>query len=675
MGTTGFGGLDVANPVGGKFAGVSAGGVPSVYSAPTPYLDFHPEQRGGVLDLPAAITVNNQTALPVFRFNGADADANGWAAWGYGPNLLRTVVGTAPTYNVGSPLPGILDDAVRINASDFYEGSPLSVSTEDLWIEFLIRVEDGTDATVFGTRGVATDPGIRVFVSSGVITILLEDVGDTSVTMAGGTLTEGVWYYIAAAINKSENSTNGGRVYVNAVQGGTQNFSTVGDITSTNDLSLGSRADGSGATFDGDIAYAAMYALSDWFEEGAAGPTSWQALANSRFAQLLGTSEPDLGAPSTATRSTVATISKEDSLGVRRLYTVGPHWLRVEKSPGSSRFGYVAEPASENLILYSSDLSNAAWTKTRATASTTGVDFLNGKTLPTITLAEDGTAANSHFVTQSVTVGAGKHTASVFAKAVNRSWLKIQTNNIGNSGASFDLANGLVGTLNAGVDDAKIVSYGDGWYRCDVTWTLGAATSDFNFFAASADNTETFDGLTQDSLAVGGFQLEAQPASTSPIETTSSTVTRTADLLLFDHGRSFPTAGTIVVDFTANGVPGSISNVVSTYADTLNRHTLQVNSGSPYTGRGVSVVGGGATSIIDSAATVLGNNTKLAYSYATDDFELYRDDLSEGTDVSGAVPAGVDTVAIGAFPSIGVESLNGTIHRVRVYGQENALGD
>jgi hypothetical protein len=76
--------------------------------------------------------------------------------------------------------------------------------------------------------------------------------------------------------------------------------------------------------------------------------------------------------------------------------------------------------AVTNLMLRSEEFDNAAWTKTRSSITSNTIVTPDG-TLTGDKLVEDTTASNTHQVSQSVSLTAGTHTYSIFAKAGERS--------------------------------------------------------------------------------------------------------------------------------------------------------------------------------------------------------------------------------------------------------------
>lgn len=207
----------------------------------------------------------------------------------------------------------------------------------------------------------------------------------------------------------------------------------------------------------------------------------------------------------------------------------------IEYNADGTYKGLLVEPASTNLCLQSEDI-NTSWSDLNATITT------NDTTAPDDNatadkLGDDGSTGTGQVrISQVITVAAEtKYTASVFLKQDGLNWGRLQA--IGTGGVDddpyqyFDLDNGVLGTGSAGIQDATIEAYPNGWYRCSITWTQGVGDTSFQFriFVADADNDISVDLDGTSSIFVWGAQVEASPIATSYIPTTTASVTRNKD--------------------------------------------------------------------------------------------------------------------------------------------------
>lgn len=212
---------------------------------------------------------------------------------------------------------------------------------------------------------------------------------------------------------------------------------------------------------------------------------------------------PQRGSAATFTRSTTATVVDQDSV-------VRTAKINEARFPGLRRV--------ENLLTYSEDFNNAAWPKLRATISAN----VSATTAPDGSgtadkLVEDITASNSHFLYQGHTGSNETVTASVYAKAAERSRIKIEMSNFATAscGAYFDLASGVVIATDAPNADytspsATITLIEAGWYRCSLTVTKGSVNTANHcavlLIAAGTNVLYTGDGTS--GLYIWGAQLE-----------------------------------------------------------------------------------------------------------------------------------------------------------------------
>jgi len=232
----------------------------------------------------------------------------------------------------------------------------------------------------------------------------------------------------------------------------------------------------------------------------------------------------------TFTRASPATYTNSSGL----LASAGNNVLRFNYDPVAlTPKGILLEGASMNVCLHSQELDDAVWTAflTGVTVSANAIAAPDGTTTAD-KLAEDN-SNGLHQTSQSFTLTAVPWTWSVYAKAAERTWLVISavTNNVFHD-TFFDLSNGVVGT-NAAGSTATINNVGNGWYRCTVTRTGGTGASQefFTVGIATANNTQSYLGVTGNGIYLWGAQLEALAFASSYIPTTSGTVQRVADIL------------------------------------------------------------------------------------------------------------------------------------------------
>ena len=196
--------------------------------------------------------------------------------------------------------------------------------------------------------------------------------------------------------------------------------------------------------------------------------------------------------------------------------------------------GFRREAAATNNLLHSRDLSNAAWsTKTNITAAktATGLDGI-ANTATTLT----ATAADA-IILQPITLASAARCASAYVKR-----------RTGTGTISFTQDGGSTWTdITAQINSST-------WSRVQITSTLANPSTGFKISTSG------------DAVDVDCIQSEAGAGATSPIVTTTATVTRNQDSLTYQLLSNLDDiAGTISVItqplvWTSGGAVGSVSN-------------------------------------------------------------------------------------------------------------------
>jgi len=230
--------------------------------------------------------------------------------------------------------------------------------------------------------------------------------------------------------------------------------------------------------------------------------------------------------PFTFTRASTATRVNENGL------------IEVVKS-GIPRIDYLdnpdghllLEPARTNLVTYSEDLSNAAWTKSASISLTPLQSSPDGDTNAYKITATS--PSNTHSINFNYNISStGDYTASLFLKYSDAQWIQIYYGSTAFLGghANFDVQNGAIGTVASGVI-AKIEPYSNGWYKCSITKeaTSTGSTSTCASIPVSSGTANRFGSEVSGSYYMYGAQLEAGSYATSYIPTNGTTVTRAAE--------------------------------------------------------------------------------------------------------------------------------------------------
>lgn len=365
------------------------------------------------------------------------------------------------------------------------------------------------------------------------------------------------------------------------------------------------------------------------------------------------------------------TATRVNSSGL--IEVVNANLPRFDYSPATlAPKGLLIEEARTNLTLGSSDMANATyWTTLRASWPNTTIVAPDG-TNTGQKLVEDTSASNSHLgltVTNTTTVASTTYTTSIYAKAGERSWFQLGEGQTMTAAAYFDLANGVVGTVSGtGTPSATITPAGNGWYRCTLTFTTTGTAARIRLYLATANGTATYTGNGTSGAYFWGAQLEAGAFATSYIPTTTTSLTRNADVVSMT-GTNFSS--------WFNQSEGAFV----TEADTVNpfsRWFYTVNDGSStnYIGSDFNssanvrfrVVNTGASQASVTSVAAVSANTiiKHAAAYATNSFNQALNGVLNTTDTTGSFVAmsQLQFSAANANPN-----LNGHIRSFRYYPQ------
>jgi hypothetical protein len=329
--------------------------------------------------------------------------------------------------------------------------------------------------------------------------------------------------------------------------------------------------------------------------------------------------------------------------------------------------GLLVEEQRSNLTLYSSDFTNAAWTKSNITFGTS-ITAPDGTTTAARLQA---TAATNTNVFQAVLATATSHTYSIYAKQGSGA-TDANTFGLFNNTTSTVLA---LLTINYGTgvitqstgSGATATNVGDGFWRIVIPVTSGITVGNsINVYACFTGNPETAGEFAY----AWGAQLEAGSFATSLIPTQASQVTRAADNASMlgdnfatwyrqDQGTFYSNADSYAENAGLNAYnimsvnDGTISNYIRQYV------YLNLTGGTVFSG-GVSQAD------IGVAAWVRNVPFKNAFAYNTNSFNLAVNGTLGTPDTSGSVPTPVNRLMFGANNAAG-GFLNGHIRSFSYY--------
>jgi hypothetical protein len=342
----------------------------------------------------------------------------------------------------------------------------------------------------------------------------------------------------------------------------------------------------------------------------------------------------------------------------------------------------LVEQQSTNLALYSSDFSNAAWSKDAATVSANSIIAPDG------TLTADAFVENTGNVLPAIYVGTGisltsgtTYTGSVYLKANGRNFVAVyfQTANFPDSGriAWFNLSTQAT-QFQSGVT-GTITSVGNNWYRCTITATADATGSTSPnalgiLITTALGSTSSYTGDGYSGIYIWGAQLEALAFPTSYIPTVASQVTRAADSASMT-GTNFSSwfnnaEGTVYVEVNSGGTNSALDGSgtgrgMAVISDGTASNMLRIGSSL----QSYVVTTSGVTQASMNPVVGIDSNTTYKFNavYQTNYFQASRNGILATEDTSGVVPAGLNTLAFGRSFGTSAGVLNGTIKKLSYY--------
>ena len=365
----------------------------------------------------------------------------------------------------------------------------------------------------------------------------------------------------------------------------------------------------------------------------------------------------------TANANGTSTITKNGTDGIlvwgAQLVTgaLPKDYLRTETRLNIPRLDYsngscpslLVEPQRTNLLTYSEQFDNAAWTKTNATVTPNTTISPDG-TQNADTLIEN-TANATHLMTQAAGGGGIQtYSISVFAKSFSADrYLQIWVGNTINAAAwiRVDLDNGTI-TQNNGIAgtgysiaSSSIQDFGNGWYKCVLVAnklnTTGTNTIQFRLSQISTGGeSNTYTGNGTSGLYLWGAQVEVGSYATSYIPTTTAAVTRNADqisktgissLINSVEGVLYAEISAVTNDGTFKVISisdSSTSNVVRFYK-TITDNQMSIR---------VTVAGVHQFNVLYTSPDLTTNN-KMALKYKANDFAFWVNGVEVATDTSG----------------------------------------
>ena len=308
--------------------------------------------------------------------------------------------------------------------------------------------------------------------------------------------------------------------------------------------------------------------------------------------------------------------------------------------------GLLIEESRTNSCPYAEAFDDASWVKPRSSISADATTAPSGS-VTADKLVEDSTASNTHYMYRDIPgLSTTTYTYSVYAKAAERTQVTIRADQGTPTFSIFNLSTGVVVTQAAG-HTASIVNAGNGWYRCIVSLAITAGTGKLGQGIA-VNGATSYSGNGTSGIYIWGAQLEAGAFATSYIPTTTTALTRNADVATMT-GTNFSdwfnaSEGTILI--SAQSFGGS-SYGLYLFDGTTNNITGLLIRTNGTSGRAAVMITAGVSQLGALASLTAANKNTAVLSYKTNNGIAAMNGLEASADTTVTLPT-VDRMNIAA---------------------------
>jgi hypothetical protein len=346
------------------------------------------------------------------------------------------------------------------------------------------------------------------------------------------------------------------------------------------------------------------------------------------------------------------------------LQTAASGVARFDNNPTTGEsLGLLIEESRTNLLTYSSGF-NTNWA-TSAMSLTATSNVAPDGTLTAYSMTPD-TSSSAHYINQTGTAVTVTHTISCYAKYNGYRYFQIMGASSTEQYANFDLQGGTITATGTAVSSSVMTSVGNGWYRCSITLSTGAATLVRLLIVPSGTSGWNASGLTGNGFSgvfIWGAQLEAGAFATSYIPTVASQVTRAADAASMT-GTNFSSwfnvsQGTVYAD--GNTKSNTVACLLSVSAASYG-----VGNGFLLRQQTTAIQFGGNNSATSSGSVTTNSNVRSAAFYQG----LNATSAANGGSVSSITNldfTGVGTTTLYIGFLVGGQIFNGTIKKIAYY--------
>lgn len=374
------------------------------------------------------------------------------------------------------------------------------------------------------------------------------------------------------------------------------------------------------------------------------------------------------------TRASVGTYF--DSAGVLKTAASGVPRFDYHPTTHAAK-GILMEETRTNTMLYSEQFDNAYWVK--AGGAITANSIAAPDNTSTADFYGEDTTTGFHNMTATVSLSASTlRTVSVYAKASGRTWFRIQADDgsSGSANANFNLSTCTLGVTSGGgtfTSASSAQDVGNGWCRCQLTYSMATTTTRIILGGRTADGTGTsaYTGDGTSGIYLWGGQVETGTFPTSYIPTTTVAATRATDALSIPTGSWYSgTTGTItgqaqISTLTQTDFGATIFNLNDNTASNYIWGFIRVNGGGQTRGEMVTAASSIGSFLGSNSFTVNTPSTiGIAYQNANSAFSAKGGSLVTAS--AGTLPT-LNKLNIGSRETGSTNRMNGNIATIKYY--------
>jgi hypothetical protein len=340
-------------------------------------------------------------------------------------------------------------------------------------------------------------------------------------------------------------------------------------------------------------------------------------------------------------------------------------------------WGYREEDGGDNLLTYSEQFNNVAWTKSNLAAIGTDAATAADGTLTADKITPSAVAA-FNFIGQvsSALTATEEYTQTFFVEPAGYDWVQLagSTNFTATAYANFNVTTGALGNSSGFTNiDSELI--GNGIYRITVTDTAAASSGGRILFSViESDVAQRLPSWTANGTSgvyLWGGMLEPGDFPSSYIKTEATIVSRSKDVLTYDEVNNWNLSeGTVVCEATTDWGNNPYNAAAVAVGGVSGARHLMVVSGGGNTRIDSNM---GSTANASGGTDMRLGPVRIAHTYKAALHRVYQGPV-EGSQVAFTPNVGgnigVGNQGNGANPWGG-----GTIRFLKIYDVELAQGD